>query len=223
VWFFDEHDLRPSDMRSALSEQERARAARFVFPRDETRFISRRYCTRRILGEYLSCEAGEVSFVAGAHGKPFLSPAHNSDLQFNLSHSEDIAVLGVAHGLELGVDVERLNPIIEGVAQHFFSRAEITALSTMSPERANLGFYECWTGKEAFVKAHGAGLSIPLSSFDVAFGPGTQSAFLRIDVDEGDDANAWRLWRFEPAPGYVGAVAARTAGQSWELRLRTSG
>lgn len=131
--------------------------------------------------------------------------------------------MAVAQGLELGVDVERLRPISEGVAQRFFSRAEYNALKNFPPEWSTRGFYECWTGKEAFIKAHGAGLSIPLDSFEVAFGPGVQGAIVRIDTDGGDDPRAWRLWRFEPASGFLGALTARTGSHFWELKLRTSG
>ena len=122
--------------------------------RDERDFI-RRFRVRNHR-QLLRCEPGAVAFVDGAHGKPFLSPEHRSNLQFNLSHSEDLAVLAVAQGLELGVDVERLRPISEGVAQRFFSRAEYNALKKFPPEWSTRGFYECWTGKEAFIKAHGA-------------------------------------------------------------------
>lgn len=223
LWIWSARESNPTalDMDSVLSAEEKARAARFVYDRDAQRFSSRRFRLRQILGAYLSCEPRTISFVAGEHGKPFLHLDHNSDLQFNLSHSEDMAVLVVARGLEVGVDVEWIRPVEERIAEHFFSPAEQAALANLPPEWATRGFFECWTGKEAFVKACGAGLSIPLDSFDVSLGPGVPSAILRIGADANDCAQAWRLWRFEPASGFLCAVVARTAGQPWELKLRS--
>jgi 4'-phosphopantetheinyl transferase len=223
LWIWSSRDSTASvlGMDSLLSAEEKARAARFVYERDAQRFSSRRLRMRQILAGYLSCEPGVISFVAGEHGKPFLHPAHNSDLQFNLSHSEDMAVLAVARGLEVGVDVEWIRAIEERIAERFFSPAEQTALANLPPEWATRGFFECWTGKEAFVKAQGVGLSLPLDSFDVSLGPGVPSAILRIGTDGHESARNWRLWRFEPAPGFLCAVAARTAGGSFEVKLRT--
>ena len=178
---------------------------------------------RQILGAYLSCEPGALSFQTGPYGKPLLHPVHQSDLQFNLSHSEDKVVLAVARGLELGVDLEWVRPVGERVAEHFLSSAEQAALARLPVEWVTRGFFECWTGKEAFVKARGMGLSLPLDSFDVSLGPGVASEILRVGGDEPDDARNWRLWRFEPAAEFLCAVVARTAGQPWELKARTSG
>jgi 4'-phosphopantetheinyl transferase len=223
IWSNPGHTMHARELDNTLSPEEEARAERFVYRRDAERFRSRRVRVRQILAEYLSVEPRAISFLTGSHGKPFLHPAHNSDLQFNLSHSEDMAVFAVAHGLELGVDVEWIRPIEEQIAERFFSTAEKAALSKLPPEWAVRGFFECWTGKEAFVKARGAGLSIPLDSFDVSVGPGTASTILRIGGDAPDDQRDWHLWRFEPAAGLLCAVAARTAGQPWELKVRTSG
>jgi 4'-phosphopantetheinyl transferase len=209
------------DMDSVLSAEEKARAARFVYERDRQRFRRRRVRLRQILGAYLSCEPGVISFVAGEHGKPFLHPGHSSNLQFNLSHSEDMAVLAVTHGVEVGVDVEWMRAVEERIAERFFSAAEQTALRNLPPESATRGFFECWTSKEAFVKARGTGLSLPLDSFDVSLGPGVASAILRIGTQGHECARNWRLWRFEPAPGFLCAVAARTAGRPFDLKLRT--
>jgi 4'-phosphopantetheinyl transferase len=223
LWIWSSRDSGASvlDMDSVLSAEEKARASRFVYERDAKRFSTRRFRMRQILGAYLSCEPGVISFVAGEHGKPFLHPDHNSDLQFNLSHSEDMAVLAVARELEVGVDVEWIRPVEERIAEKFFSPAEQRALADLPPEWVTRGFFECWTGKEAFVKARGTGLSLPLDSFDVSLGPGVPSAILRIGSGGHECARNWRLWRFEPAAGFLCAAAARTAGRPFELKLRT--
>jgi 4'-phosphopantetheinyl transferase len=223
IWSSRDGNVSVPDVDHVLSAEEKARAARFVFERDARRFTTRRFRVREILAAYLACEPAAISFVAGEHGKPFLHPEHNSDLQFNLTHSEDLAILAVARGLEMGVDVECMRPVEERIADRFFSPAEQRALANLPPEWATRGFFECWTAKEAFVKARGTGLSLPLDSFDVSLGPGVPSAILRIGTARPDCARNWRLWRFEPAPGFVCAVAARTGGQSWELNVRTSG
>jgi 4'-phosphopantetheinyl transferase len=206
-----------------LSEAEQARAARFIFPRDAARFVSAHRRTRAILSEYLDCAPAAIQFDAGAQGKPYLSATHRSDLQFNLSHSDELAMLAVAHGLEVGADIEFMRPVKERVEELYFSSYERAALANLPPQWANRGFFECWTSKEAFVKALGGGMSIRLDSFDVAIGPDVPERILRIEGHAEDEVRAWRLWRFEPALGFMGAVAARTGGQSWELRLRTSG
>lgn len=223
IWRFTDDKASQMEIQAFLSPEETARAARFVFPADKARFVGRRFHVRKVLGNYLSCAPGDIVFEHNGHGKPFLSPAHRSDLRFNLSHSEDVAVLGVTHGLELGVDVERVRPISEKVASRFFSRAECETLASIPADQADRSFHECWTGKEAFVKALGSGLSVPLDSFEVSFGPGSDSAIIRIGSLGNDEPRAWRLWRFEAAPGFLGAVAARTAGYPWELNVCSSG
>jgi len=223
TWSCSDEGSAPACANDLLSPEERERAARFVFGRDRTRFISHHSQMRRILSTYLSCDPRTIAFTTGPHGKPFLRRRHNSNLQFNLSHSEELAILAVAPGLELGIDVEMLRPLKEDVAGRFFSKNENEALAKFPAEYFIRGFFECWTSKEAFVKARGEGLSIPLDSFDVAIGPSVPPAILRIHNQPEAEAAAWHLWRFEPARGFVATLAARVGAHPWEIRRRTSG
>ena len=144
----------------------------------------------------------------GAHGKPELAGRFaRSGLRFNVSHCDDVAVYAFSCGPEVGIDVEAIRalPDAEAIARRFFSRRENAAYLALDQRDRPLGFFQCWTRKEAFIKALGEGLSHPLDSFDVSLAPGEPAELLRIEPVPGDD-RAWRLESFSPAPGYVGAV-----------------
>lgn len=204
-----------------LSEQERARADRFVFAKHRSRFIHGRARLREILAEYLGAAPENLAFTEGAHGKPRL--AKNGELHFNLSHTEELAVLGVSRDIELGVDVEWVRPIKEDIAARFFSPLECATLRSLPEAVQPRAFLECWTRKEAYIKASGEGLSLPLDSFDVAFGPGQAARFLRIDSPPGQSPEDWRLHAFEPETGCVGAIAAKTSGRELVVNLVAAG
>ena len=153
-----------------------------------------------------------LELAYGAHGKPALAhPGRYSDLRFNLSRRDDVAVYVLSFGREVGIDVEavRLIPDADAIAARWFSRGENEAYQALDPRQKPLGFFNCWTRKEAFVKALGEGLSHPLDSFEVSLAPGAPAALLRVEGPPvpGDDRR-WRLASFSPAPGFVAAVAA---------------
>ena len=190
-------------LEAVLSQDERARAERFRFERGRRRFIAARGLLRRLLGAYLDRAPADVAFTYGRKGKPLTAGLH-----FNLSHSGERVLIALGR-IPLGVDIERLRPLRdpEAIARRFFSRAERETLAAQPAERKIEAFFACWTCKEAYVKAVGDGLAISLRSFDATFGEGRPPA-LKTHLPEGE-CERWFLRRLEPAPGYVGALAAR--------------
>ena len=185
-----------------LSPEERDRAARFHFERDRTAFVAARGRLRQLLGRYLQSAPEKIQFITNAHGKPELpAPA---PLQFNLSHSGDLAVFAFTRAGRVGVDVEQARPGVanDAVAERFFAPGEVKALRALPVAAQAAAFLACWTRKEAFVKAHGAGLSFGLETFEVSVdGPA------RLLHVQGDDVARWTLHDLPPAAGCTGAVA----------------
>jgi 4'-phosphopantetheinyl transferase len=191
-----------------LSDGERLKASRFVFGRDRRRFVVARAWLRRMLGSRLGLQPEAVEFEYGPRGKPALSPQlTESQLRFNVSHSEDIAVYAFARGREVGIDVEAVRAIedADAIVGRFFSAHEYRAYRTLDPRDKPLAFFNCWTRKEAFIKAIGDGLYHPLDSFDVSLAPGEPARILRVGDVPGESCG-WHLETFSPAPGFVAAV-----------------
>jgi len=138
-----------------------------------------------------------------------LASCEAMDLRFNVSHSEDLAVYAFALGREVGVDVEALRPMADSadIARSAFSAAEHRAFLALSPAERTEGFFNCWTRKEAFIKALGEGLSHPLDTFDVTLEPDQPARILRVGETEGERCG-WDLHTFSPRPGFVGAVVS---------------
>jgi 4'-phosphopantetheinyl transferase len=219
-----------------LSGPERHRASLFAFDRDRHRFIVARACLRRVLGARLGVRPEAVELVYGARGKPALAPdVAGSALRFNVSHREDVTVFAFSVGREIGIDVEAIRPIpdADAVAARFFSPRENAAYRALAPLDRLLGFYRCWTRKEAFIKALGDGCYYPLDRFDVSLAPGEPATILRVEGVPGDRCR-WRMESFSPTPGFVAAVVAERAtrrpgfdppvaearGRSLHLRVR---
>lgn len=160
-------------MRDLLSQDEIQRADRFRFDVDRNRFTSTRAILRLILGRYLGRRAKDVEFVYGKSGKPALTDDHRG-LQFNVSHSAEFALFAVVTGHSVGVDIERIRYDLDclELASRFFSPEEIAALHSCSEDKRISAFFRCWSRKEAYIKALGEGLSIPLDQFSVSFLPG---------------------------------------------------
>jgi 4'-phosphopantetheinyl transferase len=169
-------------LHSHLSEDENERAARFKFDRDRDRFITARGTLRTLLGRYLRKQPKDLQFLLGREGKPALVPGSaGGALSFNLSHSQDVAVFAFSWNRNIGVDVERVRPDVgyEDIAHHYFSAGELQSLARLPRQKRLKGFFLCWTRKEAYIKAGGGGLQIPLDSFDVSLEPGNPACFLR--------------------------------------------
>jgi 4'-phosphopantetheinyl transferase len=214
--------LDPIDLERAqttLSSEERARAARFHFPQDRRHFVAAHGILRTILPRYLGRAPAQLEFCNGAAGKPELAPGCKADgLRFNLSHSQGLALFAITRDHEIGVDLEgvRADFAWEEIASRFFAPREVEALRLVpAPSRAE-AFFNCWTRKEAFVKARGEGLSIPLDQFEVSLAPGEPARLLRTTGDP-QEASNWSIRELEPAAGYIAAIAVRA--QRYELKL----
>jgi 4'-phosphopantetheinyl transferase len=200
---------------ATLTGDEQERAAKFYFPKDRQHFIVARGLLRLILGRYLDQAPTQLRFVYNAYGKPSLEATPS--LHFNLSHSKGLALLGVSSDRELGIDLEyvRTDFPFEQVAKSVFSVPEQAILRSLPEAAKPEAFFNAWTRKEAYIKALGQGLSIPLDQFDVAFLPGEPAALREV---RGTWANAhdWTLQHLAPAPDYAGAIAV--AGSGWQMR-----
>ena len=204
--------------RQFLSQAELERAERFRFERDRGRYIVRRGLLRSLLGRYLSVEATAIDFVYNDYGKPALGSSFGEcPLRFNLSHSNGLAIFAFTSGMDVGVDVEYGQRDIEyeQLAERYFSPYERTMIQSLPPESKREAFYLCWTRKEAYIKAHGEGLSLPLDQFDVSVTPGEPACLLatRGGLEE---ARSWTLRHLAPAKDYLGALAVR--GHGWRLQ-----
>lgn len=190
---------------SCLSADEAQRAIRFHFPADRDRFIAAHGILRKILGRYHYCKTDDLVFSVNQYGKPILV---NSNLEFNLSHSSGFALLAVTQARKIGVDVERVRTDLEleNIASRNFSEVEVSELMALSPKQREIGFFNCWTRKEAYIKAHGLGLSLSLDSFDVSLLP-DPPAILRATRPDPKEAARWTLCPLSVAPNYSGALA----------------
>jgi len=207
LWFarLDRTDAEIAPMRAMLSADETARAARFFQDRDRNRFIVARATLRKLLAAHVGCAAESIRFDYNRWGKPAIAAGlAPRDIRFNLSHSQGFAVYAIACNREVGVDVETIRPgfVSEQIAEHFFSRNEVRALRSIPPNQQLEAFFNCWTRKEAYIKARGEGLAIELASFDVSLKPGEPAAILRAA-----DRAKWSLVAFRPDSERVGAVA----------------
>jgi 4'-phosphopantetheinyl transferase len=191
-----------------LSVDERERAGRFLSIPAQTQFIAARSALRSILALYQGCEPAKIRFQLGPLGKPALVDCGDTPLYFNLSHSRELALIGVTACGEIGVDVELVREMSsrEQLAERFFHPNEVAALRTLPVHQKADGFFNAWTRKEAFLKATGKGISYGIERVEVTLAPGVAPAVLAVDGDR-DAASAWQLAALTPATGYVGAVA----------------
>jgi 4'-phosphopantetheinyl transferase len=207
IWRVALNQTRPirDRLQKTLTADEYNRANRFHFAADRARFVTARGVLRLLLGQYLELAAQEIRFDYTAFGKPVL-PGGN--LVFNLSHADDLALLAFTLNRGVGVDVERVRPEVlnEAIAQEFFSAAEVAALQALPPADQPAAFFAGWTRKEAYIKARGQGLSIPLDSFDVSLTPGQPARLLASREDPAEPAR-WSLVELFPGPGYAAALA----------------
>jgi 4'-phosphopantetheinyl transferase len=232
-----------------LSDEERERARRYAFEIHRRRFVIRRGLLRKFLGSYLKLAPDGVNFVANPYGKLALAEAQGmvfraaGGLHFNLSHSAEVpskagvALFAFALGQEIGVDVEWMRPDLdfEALARRYFSAAEQKELFALPEEQHLLAFFNCWTRKEAYIKAQGQGLSLPLDEFDVSLTPGEPPRLLAVRhavaaAPASANGEDWTMIHLEsdspveangPAchclpNGYVGALAIR--GHDWQIQ-----
>ena len=207
----------PEPFAELLSSSERERLGRYRFADHQRRFQIGHGALRQILSGYLDVAATEIEFRTGPRGKPYLV---GDELQFNMSHSGKLALIAVAK-TELGVDVEKVRHLesLTAIAQRHFSGSEFAKLDRLEDDARELGFYRCWTRKEAYIKALGEGLSMALDSFDVSLCE--EPEFLACHDGRERPAD-WLMLDVSPGPGFVGAIAMRSK-QATLKKLRFAG
>jgi 4'-phosphopantetheinyl transferase len=210
-------DLAASDiarLRQMLSVDERERADRFHFDADRRRSVIGRGYLRLLLGRILNLPPSELQFEYDEFGKPGLMPRLEPSLEFNVSHSGDLILIAIAIGRAVGVDVEKIRTDLDPVyvAAHFFSTSECKILASLGGDDQYDAFFACWTRKEAYLKARGIGLSLPLDQFDVSFLPIEAPRLLATRPDPAE-AGRWKLQALEVASDHAAALAA--AGMDW--------
>jgi 4'-phosphopantetheinyl transferase len=220
VWaaFLEQPALSTSHMLRALSPDERSRAERFYFPRDRRRYIIAHGFLRAVLARYLGVDPGDVLVRYLPSGKPELAPERSADrLQFNLSHSHELALCAIGRGRRLGIDVEWIRRDLagEGIAERLFAPCEAAALRILPRSRQTEGFFARWTLKEAYLKARGVGLRVPLNQFAVTLAA-DQSAALLFDATDRQAASRWSLQSLDVGAAYAAALAVE--GQGWRVR-----
>jgi len=205
-----------------LSTDERERASRYHFDRHRNEFILTRATLRILLASYLEKSPERFAFAYSAQGKPSLAN-ESTDLRFNVSHTvshdDGLAALAFARKREIGVDVEkiRLDCDAEKLAERFFSASERDYILRFSGHALDEAFFRCWTRKEAFIKAKGGGLSIPLDQFDVSIAEGEPAALLATRPDPAE-ARRWQLHHLPVKAGYAAALAISVLNESGDAQ-----
>jgi 4'-phosphopantetheinyl transferase len=204
-------------LQNLLALEEKSRADRFRFEKDRRRFVVVRGLLRVILARYLDLKPNQLRFVYSDYGKPALAPAPPTrGLSFNLSHAHEFALVAVTRDRQLGIDLERIRaiPDVEQIAKRIFSPREKEMFRALPGTSKLEVFFRYWTCKEAYIKARGEGLSLPLDQFQVVPIPGEAVPLLSVKGDP-QEASRWSLRELVPGPGYVAALAVE--GKIWRL------
>ena len=193
-----------------LSIDEIRRAERYRHGRDRSRYIVAHGALRELLADYMAQMPRDISFGYTTTGKPFLTnKGGGSPIRFNLSHSGEWAMVGLALSTEVGIDIEQIDRdvSVEAIAERFFSRSEFEAIQGIHLEQRIAAFFSAWTRKEAYVKARGDGIADRLRSFSVSIDP-EQSAMLLTDSMDPGGTLHWKIYDLDIACGYKAAIAA---------------
>lgn len=197
--------------RELMNAEERARQDRFLFDRSRRQFAVARVLVRQVLAGYTGVAARELRFAANQHGRPALVGCDHAGIDFNLSHTDGLAALAVTRTREIGIDVEdaerRARP--EEVADHFFAPAEVAGLMALPEAARRARFFDLWTLKEAYIKARGMGLAIPLDAFAYDLSRGREAIDLAIDASLADPRAGWQFHLEDATPRHRLAVAVR--------------
>lgn len=203
---------------NTLSSDEKSTAARFYFQNDRDQYIVARGALRTILSRYLDIAPDEIQFSYSSLGKPTLTNSLGIEIvNFNVSHSHKMALVGVTRGRQLGIDLEYIQKdfACEEIAKRVFSPQEIATLDDLPRDLKHEAFFNCWTRKEAYIKARGLGLSYPLNQFEVSLIPGEPAQLIKVNGDDFFEASRWSLQELELGPRYAAALAVE--GHNWEL------
>jgi len=196
-------------LHQSLSVDEKVRAERFHFERDRRRFIVGRGNLRTMLGCYLNVEPSGVQFCYGKNGKPApAEPLGKGNILFNVSNSEGLALYAFVRDHEIGVDIERIRDIpgMDQIAERFFTAGEKTVFRSLPEGKKSEAFFNCWTRKEAFIKAKGEGLGFSLDQFEVSLAPGERAALIWSNGDP-QETSRWSLRELDVGPGFAAALA----------------
>jgi 4'-phosphopantetheinyl transferase len=206
------------DLAAVLSPDERARALRFHFPQHRTAFIVARAVLRHLVGHYLALAPTAVRFTYNRFGKPFVLHG-DPDLHFNLAHAGDVALYALARR-EVGIDVEQVRPDLDwaAVARASFSPAELAEIANLPASLRTTAFFHCWTCKEAYIKARGLGLQIPLDQFDVSCSPEKPAALRAVRTGD-DSVERWSMRAVTLDAQHLGALVV--ASTQWHGRYWT--
>jgi 4'-phosphopantetheinyl transferase len=203
---------QPADMIAKfaplLSQDEYQKAERFHRPTDRQRFIAGRGILRKIVSAYLAHAPDEIRFVYNKYGKPFISDDQNCGaLGLNLSHSNGMALYAFTRRRRVGVDIEykREDFATLEVAERFFSNDEFEALKAVASDQKTKAFFNCWSRKEAYIKAIGMGVSYPLDGFTVSLVPNVAPSLLKVDADA-TEAARWNMYELDAGEGYAAAL-----------------
>lgn len=199
--------------RELLSAAEREQEPRFYFARDRRRYLITRALVRTVLSRYTSIQPRDWMFSMNAYGRPAAVNAQAKDLSFNISHTHSLIVLGVSRCRALGVDVEnvREREVSIDLMDRYFAPQEVEVLTAAPPHEQQYRFFEYWTFKEAYIKARGMGLSLPLDKFSFQYAD-DRAVEIAIHPQLADDAARWQFWQFQPKPEYLVAICAERVG-----------
>jgi 4'-phosphopantetheinyl transferase len=219
LWFAFDDEIADERLlasyRDLLSDEEKKRELRFHFAKDRRRYRVTRALVRTVLARYAAIDPEDWIFSVGPNGRPEIANAEvaHERLSFNISHTPGLIVLGVARRRELGVDVEDFlaRDASIDIADQFFSPAEVAALASVPRHQQQYRFFEYWTFKEAYIKATGLGLSLPLDQFSFGY-PGNGAVEMVIHSGLSDRSSRWQFWQFRPGPQYLLAVCAERIG-----------
>ena len=217
----DAHERRDRYL-ALLSADERARMARLVFERDRRRFLLTRALVRTMLSRYASVAPQDWAFMANVHGRPELldRPSGVPDLRFNISHTEGLIACAVTIGREVGIDVEHVGRrLTHDVPARFFAPREVADLNAVpEPERHKV-FFDYWTLKEAYIKARGFGLALPLADFAFRLSPASPPE-ISFEPALPDDPATWQFAQDWPTPVHRLGLAVRRTGPDLAIRIR---
>lgn len=202
---------------NVLSAEEQERASRFFRKEERDRYMVAHGVLRSLLSRYTRVPPASLVFSVSRCGKPaLLEQGVPSPLHFNLAHSHMLMLVAVARNRDVGVDIEyrRDDLAVEEIAGRFFHTHEASVLYAVDEGRKSEAFFDCWTRKEAYLKARGVGLSAPLNEFSVTFG-GVEPVRLLHPEGGSDGGGQWTLFDL-PIDGYSGALAL--AGDCTSLR-----
>ncbi len=208
-----------ASLERVLTVDEVSHADRYRFEYLRQRYVLGRGVLRHLLSHYLDREANSINLSYGDAGKPFLA---SDSLCFNISHCSSKAVFAFTMGCALGVDIEDVLsiPDMMRIAEHFFASGEIAALRSLPPSDRARGFYKCWTRKEAYLKARGAGISVPLNSFTVSLREEDPVRLISVSRDLPSEPG-WTLEDISCFPDYAAALAYRSARRRLWVRPHT--